>query len=42
MLSLGNHLQVDLILLDFAKAFDRVSHKRLMQKLSSYRTDNNG
>ena len=33
--ALDNHLQVDLMLLDFAKAFDRVPHKRLMQKLSS-------
>ena len=38
--ALDNHLQVDLILLDFAKAFDRVPHKRLMLKLSSYGIDN--
>ena len=27
-------------LLDFAKAFDRVPHKRLMQEISSYGIDN--
>ena len=37
--ALDNHLQVDLILLDFVKAFDRVPHKRFMQKLSSYGID---
>lgn len=32
-LSVDNQKQVDLILLDFAKAFDKVSHKKLVQKL---------
>ena len=27
---------VDLVLLDFAKAFDKVSHKKLIQKLEAY------
>ena len=36
---MDNHLQVDVILLDFAKAFDRVPHRRLLQKLSSYGID---
>ena len=37
--ALDNHLQVDLVLLDF-KAFDRVPHKRLTQKLSPYGINN--
>ena len=28
--------QVDLILLDFSKAFDKVSHEKLLLKLSNY------
>ena len=34
--SLDNHSQVDGILLDFSKAFDKVSHKHLFYKLSFY------
>ena len=35
--SLNIGCQVDVILLDFAKAFDTVPHKRFLLKLSSYR-----
>jgi hypothetical protein len=31
--------QVDVILLDFAKAFDKVPHRRLLHKLKFYRVD---
>jgi len=31
---MDNHFQVDIMLIDFAKAFDRVPHKRLLHKLS--------
>jgi hypothetical protein len=31
---------VDLVLLDFAKAFDKVSHKKLIQKLEAYGINN--
>ena len=30
---------VDLVLLDFAKAFDKVSHEKLLLKLEAYRID---
>ena len=33
---MDNHCQVNLILLDFAKAFDRVPHQCLLSKLSNY------
>jgi hypothetical protein len=33
---LDNREQVDMIVLDFSKAFDKVPHKRLMSKLSNY------
>ena len=33
---LANKTQVDVILLDFAKAFDKVPHQRLLMKLSYY------
>ena len=36
MTALDNKTQIDAILLDFAKAFDKVSHKRLLSKLTSY------
>ena len=35
-LALDKGKQVDCVLLDFAKAFDRVSHKSLLAKLSNY------
>ena len=31
------HKQTDLIIMDFAKAFDKVSHRRLLHKLDCYR-----
>ena len=36
MTALDNKTQIDAILLDFAKAFDEVPHKRLLSKLTSY------
>ena len=33
---MDHHQQVDLVLLDFCKAFDTVSHCKLLSKLSSY------
>ena len=36
MTALDNKTQTDAILLDFAKAFDKVPHKRLLSKLISY------
>ena len=35
-LSLNAGTQTDLLLLDFSKAFDKVSHQRLLYKLSHY------
>ena len=34
--AMDSHHQVDLILLDFTKAFDTVPHKRLLTKLHYY------
>ena len=36
MTALDNKTQIDAILLDFAKAFDKVPHKRLLSELTSY------
>ena len=36
MAALDNKTQIDAILLDLAKAFDKVPHKRLLSKLTSY------
>ena len=36
MTALDNNTQIDAILLDLAKAFDKVPHKRLLSKLTSY------
>ena len=36
MMALDNKTQTDAILLDFSKAFDKVPHKRLLSKLTSY------
>ena len=41
MTSLDNKTQIDAILLDFAKAFDKVPHKRLQSKLTSYEITGN-
>ena len=37
---MNHHQQVDLVLLDFRKAFDAMPHCRLLSKLSSYRIHN--
>ena len=34
--AMDHKLQTDVILLDFQKAFDTVSHQQLLSKLSSY------
>ena len=34
--SLDNGRQVDMMILDFSKAFDRVPHQRLLKKLDHY------
>ena len=36
MTALDNKTQIDAILIDFAKAFDKVPHKQLLSKLTSY------
>ena len=36
---LDNGLPVDVLYLDFAKAFDKVPHKRLLQKLKWYKVN---
>ena len=36
MTALDNKTQIDSILIDFAKTFDKVPHKRLLSKLTSY------
>ena len=41
MMALDNKTQTDAILLDFAKAFDKVPHKRLLSKLTSYEITGN-
>jgi hypothetical protein len=35
-LSMNNRKQTDIIILDFAKAFDKVPHERLLHKLDYY------
>ena len=37
----NNSSQVDMLVMDFAKAFDTVAHKRLLGKLESYGIDGN-
>ena len=37
---LNRHSQADVAVLDFAKAFDKVPHHRLLQKLKQYNLDN--
>jgi hypothetical protein len=36
---MNNNIQVDIAILDFAKAFDKVAHKRLSEKLQYYGID---
>ena len=39
--SADRKIQTDLIIMDFAKAFDKVSHRHLLYKLSHYGINNN-
>ena len=39
--SVNRDIQTDLIIMDFAKAFDKVSHRHLLYKLSFYGVNNN-
>ena len=39
--SVNKNIQTDLIIMDFAKAFDKVSHRHLLYKLSYYGINNN-
>ena len=39
--SADKKIQTDLIIMDFAKAFDKVSHRHLLYKLSYYGINNN-
>ena len=39
-LSMNNHKQVDLLFLDFSKAFDTVSHRQLLNKLHYFKKGN--
>ena len=39
--NLDNNQQVDMLILDFSKAFDTVPHKRLLKKLESYDINGN-
>ena len=41
LVNLENGNQIDVIYTDFEKAFDKVPHKRLLMKLTSYRVDEN-
>ena len=34
--ALDSHDQIDLIILDFCKAFDKVAHQRLLLKLNQF------
>jgi len=38
---IDSHHQVDLVLLDFSKAFDAVPHRKLLFKLASYGIESN-
>ena len=37
---LQHHIPIDVVYLDFSKAFDRVAYQRLLKTLSSYQIDN--
>jgi hypothetical protein len=39
---MNNNIQVDIAILDFAKAFDKVAHKRLSEKLQYYGIEYSG
>ena len=39
--SVNKSIQTDLIIMDFAKAFDKISHRHLLFKLSYYCINNN-
>jgi hypothetical protein len=36
MYKICNYIEVDIIILDFSKAFDTVAHQRLLRKLQYY------
>ena len=39
--SANKSIQTDLIIMDFAKTFDKISHRHLLHKLSYYGQNNN-
>ena len=40
-LAVNNHTKVDVVYIDFAKAFDSISHVKLLTKIHAYDIDTN-